>query len=186
MLKAKEIFEAFWCGRSGSSVHFCYPGKFTIPRHLSSCSGLNVRNTRVETFHRCFVWGCSSSHGSGIHSVHSFSFALKHIHEKLQWPWIHVDVPQNFYTFYTPQKLTLFYIPQNFYKKPRKHPFWDSCCIIKWHWRLEFARKKGLQCVLSIHSFKYTYVFLSFCWRHSQKGVGSVLRISTPLETRRC
>lgn len=150
---------------------------FTIPRHLSSCSGLNVRNTRVETSHRCFVWSFSSSHGNGIHSVHSFSFALKHIHEKLQWPWIRVDIPQNFYTFY---------IPQNFYKKPRKHPFWDSCCIKKWHWRLEFERKKGFQGVFSIHSFKYTYIFLSFCWRHSQKGMVSVLRTSIPLETRRC
>lgn len=87
MLKAKEIFRGFFdVEEADLPFIFCYPGKFTVPRHLSSCSDLNVRNTRVETFHRCFVWGFSSSNGNGIHSIHSFSFALKHIHEKLQWP----------------------------------------------------------------------------------------------------
>lgn len=127
-----------------------------------------------------------SSHGNGIHSVHSFSFAWKHIHEKLQRPWISVDIPQNFYTFYTPQKFTLFDIPRNFYKKPPQHPFWDSSCIKKWHWSVEFERKRGFGRHLLYTFPEINIYFCSFCWRHSQKDTVSVLRTSTPLETRRC
>lgn len=58
MLKAKEIFEAFWWKNWMVFLSFfLLPWEvLRITQHLGSPSGLNVKRSRLETFRPWFIW----------------------------------------------------------------------------------------------------------------------------------